>query len=131
MTATSGRRIGICICSLIVFLFFGGCATNPINYNIAEPPVGAGLFEYPVFKDQATGIAISQTGRIFVNFPRWDKDPLYSVAELMPDGSLRPYPDYGWNRWGNDEAGHPEAHFVCVQSVIVDDEDFLWVLDPA
>jgi sugar lactone lactonase YvrE len=89
------------------------------------------LFEYPYFRDQVTGIAVSRQGRIFVNFPRWDKDPLYSVAELLPNGTLSPYPGYDWNRWGKDEAGHPEAHFICVQSVVVDGDDYLWVLDPA
>jgi len=53
------------------------------------------------------------------------------LAEVMKDGTLRPYPGFDWNRWGKDEASHPEAHFVSVQSVVVDDDDFLWVLDPA
>ena len=53
------------------------------------------------------------------------------MAEVVTDGTLRPYPGFDWNRWGKDEAGHPEAHFVCVQSVVVDDDGFLWVLDPA
>jgi len=104
---------------------------NPISYDSASPVTHGVLFEYPYFKDQVTGITVSQQGRIFVNFPRWDKDPLYSVAEVLPDGSLHPYPGNDWNRWGKDEASHPEAHFICVQSVVVDDDDFLWVLDPA
>ena len=93
--------------------------------------VRGALFQYPYFRDQVTGVAVSQEERIFVNFPRWDKDPLSSVVEVLEDGSLRPYPDNDWNRWGKDEAGHPEAHFVCVQSVYVDDDNFLWILDPA
>jgi len=123
------RGLG-CVLLLAAFLLPGGCATNPVSTG-AVPPAREELFEYPYFKDQATGIAISHQGRIFVNFPRWDKDPLYSVAELLPDGTLQPYPGYDWNRWGKDEASHPEAHFVCVQSVVVDGDDFLWVLDPA
>ncbi|TWJ16556.1 L-dopachrome tautomerase-related protein [Geobacter argillaceus] len=131
MKGISGRKALCIVYSLASFMFLGGCVTNPISYNAAEPVPRGALFEYPYFNDQVTGIAVSEQGRIFVNFPRWDKDPLYSVAELLPDGSLRPYPDNDWNRWGKDEAGHPEAHFICVQSVVVDTDDSLWVLDPA
>lgn len=116
---------------LVTLSLLGGCVTNPVSYDTALPVTRAALFEFPYFHDQVTGIAVSRTGRIFVNFPRWDKDPLYSVAEVMADGTLRPFPDTGWNRWGADEAPHPEAHFVCVQSVVVDQDDFLWILDPA
>jgi sugar lactone lactonase YvrE len=105
--------------------------TNPMRFDTALPVTREALFEYPDFKDQPTGIAVSHEGRIFVNFPRWDKDPIYSVAEVLADGTLRPYPGFDWNRWGKDEANHPGVHFVCVQSVVVDSDDFLWVLDPA
>ena len=126
-----GGKAGYLIWYLFPLFFVGGCATYPVSYDPAVPVTRGALFEYPYFKDQATGIAVSQQGRLFVNFPRWDKDPLYSVAEVLPDGSLRPYPGNEWNRWGKDEANHPEAHFICVQSVVVDGYDFLWVLDPA
>ncbi len=116
---------------LVPLLFLGGCAIYPISHDAAEPVARGALFEYPYFNDQVTGVTVSQEGRVFVNFPRWDKDPLNSVTEVLTDGSLRPYPDNDWNRWGRDEANHPEAHFICVQSVVVDDNDFLWVLDPA
>ena len=127
---TTGRAARL-ICSLAMLLLLEGCATYPVSYDTAVPATREALFEYPYFKDQVTGIAVSHEGRIFVNSPRWDKDPLYSVAEVLPDGSLRPFPGNDWNRWGQDEAKHPEAHFICVQSVVVDDYDFLWILDPA
>ncbi|MSM38614.1 MAG: hypothetical protein GJT30_03190 [Geobacter sp.] len=120
-----------CVLGVFVCVLQSGCVTNPLSYDAAVPVPREPLFSYPYFHDQVTGIAISRTGRIFVNFPRWDKDPLYSVAELLQDGSLRPYPGNDWNRWGRDETDHPEAHFICVQSVVVDDDDSLWVLDPA
>ncbi|HEX3876587.1 MAG TPA: L-dopachrome tautomerase-related protein [Bryobacteraceae bacterium] len=79
---------------------------------------------------QLTGVSVSKTGRLFVNFPRWSPEYLDAVVEVMPDGSSRPFPDQAWNRWDltPQSAG---AHFVCVQSVVVDDTDSLWVLDPA
>ncbi|BDV41469.1 hypothetical protein GURASL_03920 [Geotalea uraniireducens] len=116
---------------MLATLCWGGCALNPMSHDAARPIPGGALYEFPLFNDQVTGIALSATGRLFVNFPRWGKDPLYSVAEVLPDGTTRPFPDEGWNRWGRDEATHPEAHFVCVQSVFIDRNDRLWILDAA
>jgi sugar lactone lactonase YvrE len=84
------------------------------------------------FDHQVTGVAVSETGRIFVNFPRWTEDSEISVAELVDDG-LRPFPDAEWNSWRNAKKNEisPEDHFVCVQSVVVDRRGSLWVLDPA
>ena len=79
---------------------------------------------------QVTGVAVAPDGRVFVNFPRWERDVDVSVAEVLPDGALQPYPDAGWNAWRNTSRLPPEQHFVCVQSVTVA-HGALWVLDPA
>ena len=83
------------------------------------------------FDQQVTGVAVSRTGRVFVNFPRWEKDVPVSVAEVMKDGTLKPYPDAEWNAWSNLKPLSLSDHFVCVQSVTVDPQGFLWVIDPA
>src|SRR3954463_10632295 len=57
------------------------------------------LEEAASFSHQATGVACSPDGRVFVNFPRWTEDAPVSVAEVMKDGTLRPYPDEEWNTW--------------------------------
>jgi len=76
-----------------------------------------------------TGVAVAQDGRIFANFPRMDTDTIpYSVAEVSGTQAT-PFPDANWNTWNRSLPA--QDHFVCVQSVIVDDENFLWVLDPA
>jgi sugar lactone lactonase YvrE len=49
----------------------------------------------------------------------------------MRDGTLKPYPDLQWNSWKQGATVSPAKSFVCVQSVWVDDQDNLWVLDPA
>ena len=36
----------------------------------------------PHFEHQATGVAVSADGRVFVNFPRWTEDSPVSVAEV-------------------------------------------------
>jgi sugar lactone lactonase YvrE len=91
------------------------------------------LVELATFDHQVTGVAVSEDGRIFVNFPRWSEDAPVSVAELLPDGTLRPYPDARWNAWRNAKKNElsAEDHFVCVQSVVCDWRGNLWVLDPA
>jgi sugar lactone lactonase YvrE len=75
-----------------------------------------------------TGVAVSREGRVFVNYPRWSADVPISVAEIK-DGTPVPFPDNKWNAWSPEAAA--SGHFVCVQSVTVDEEDFLWILDPA
>lgn len=80
-------------------------------------------------QSQPTGIAVSKQGRVFVTFPWWNERPDPSVAELMPDGTLRPYPASHWNNW--DGKGGPSAlrGFVSAQAMYVDDDEHLWVLD--
>ncbi len=74
---------------------------------------------------QVTGVAASKSGRIFVNFPDWSDAHTISVAEIV-NGKPQPFPNEEWNR-----PGAPGTHFVCVQSVYVDESDSLWILDPA
>src|ERR1700761_8516426 len=79
---------------------------------------------------QITGISVSKSGRLFLNFPRWSDHYLNAVVEVMKDGSIKPFPDENWNRWDMK----PETaakQFVCVQSVVADDQDSLWVVDAA
>ena len=93
----------------------------------APPP----LTQVAGFGQQVTGVAVSKDGRIFVNFPRWETDAPISVAEVMKDSRLRPYPDAAWNAWSNLKPLSLGDHFICVQSVTVDPQGFLWVIDPA
>ncbi len=97
----------------------------------AAPADAGALTQVATFEQQVTGVAVSPAGRIFVNFPRWEQDVEMSVAEVMKDGSLRPYPDAEWNAWRNQKPLSRGDHFVCVQSVTVDPQGFLWVVDPA
>ncbi|RYF76826.1 MAG: hypothetical protein EOO22_00875 [Comamonadaceae bacterium] len=109
------------------------CSTSlPTPGNV--PVAGASALQVVAqFDHQVTGVTVSRDGRIFVNFPRWTEDAPVSVAEVMKDGSLRPFPDARWNAWRNarkDELD-PRTHWVCVQSVVADRQGNIWVLDPA
>ena len=86
-----------------------------------------------VFHDnnfQITGVTMSKTGRLFVNYPRWSDRYVNAVVEVMKDGSTKPFPNQDWNVWDlkPQSAGQ---HFVCVQSVVVDDSDTFWAVDAA
>ncbi|TCW79544.1 gluconolaconase [Burkholderia sp. SRS-46] len=74
-----------------------------------------------------TGVTVSESGRIFVNFPRWGDDVPFTVGELR-HGKVAPYPDAEVNRADNR---NPADHFLSVQSVVADGRGRLWVLDTA
>ncbi len=72
-----------------------------------------------------TGVSVSHTGRIFVNFPRWGDRVPYTVAELK-NGKTVPFPDLEFNRLDRHDEMH---HFLSVQSIVVDPKNRLWILD--
>lgn len=72
-----------------------------------------------------TGVTVSRAGRIFVCFPKWGDRVDFTVAEVV-DGRAVAYPDQATNEPAGDD--DPDA-FVSVQSVVVDPDDRLWVLD--
>lgn len=76
---------------------------------------------------QVTGITISDNGRMFVNFPRWRDGVPFSVAEVLKDGSHKPYPNREMNTWENGNKAS-SYKFICVQSVVAY-KDKLYVLD--
>jgi len=70
---------------------------------------------------QITGVGVStKPGRIFVNFSYWSNDHTISLAEIV-NGEPKAFPNDEWNK--PDPAG---SHFICVQSVAIDDQDTLW-----
>jgi sugar lactone lactonase YvrE len=72
-----------------------------------------------------TGVSVSHTGRIFVNFPKWGDHVPATVVELV-DGEAVPYPNAAMNQPAND--ADLDA-LVSVQSIVVDPADRLWILD--
>lgn len=86
----------------------------------------------PVFSDdtyQLTGVAVSKEGRLFVCYPLWPGPHKYDVVEITADNQVKPYPDEATNSWQEGEDG--KNKWVCVQAVYVDEENYLWVVDPA
>lgn len=114
--------------ALLATTLCGTAGAVPLKAHQAGP---ASIARVAGFDHQVTGVAVSETGRIFVNFPRWSEDAPVSLAELMPDGSLKPYPDKAWNAYRNAAPLSPADHFVCVQAETADGHGALWVVDPA
>ena len=70
------------------------------------------------------GVTVSQEGRIFVTFPRWGDDAPFTVGEVI-DHEAVPYP----NAEINSNNSQPQNSLLSVQSVVVDSNDRLWLLD--
>ncbi|MCU1636834.1 MAG: gluconolaconase [Cryobacterium sp.] len=105
--------------------FFGGI---PADHDITPVDEPAGdLQVVHTFDDgpMPTGVSVSHTGRVFINFPKWGDEVPHTVVELV-HGVPKPFPDEAWNSpAGNDDAGA----LVSVQSIVVDPADRLWILD--
>ncbi|MBX0291521.1 SMP-30/gluconolactonase/LRE family protein [Hymenobacter sp. HSC-4F20] len=109
--------------------------TNSADSTAASAPVAPANSPLQVvaqFREpQIVGVAVTPDGRVFGDFPRWDNNPVNPVAEIMPDGSVKGYPDANWNLWNETVRNEPQKHWICPQSVHVDKTGMLWVLDPA
>lgn len=95
-----------------------------------------------VFKDdtfQLTGVAISPQGRLFTNYPLWSAIYKDAVVEIGGNNNghkttagpmaKNPYPNLYMNGWQPGSNGKDK--WVCVQSVVTDNKNNLWVVDAA
>ncbi|NRT75157.1 L-dopachrome tautomerase-related protein [Clostridium beijerinckii] len=80
---------------------------------------------YTFYEAMPTGVTVSETGRIFVCFPKWGDDVKFTVAEIVGD-QLRPYPNLEANLANPENIANS---FISVQSVVADGRGTLWVLD--
>jgi sugar lactone lactonase YvrE len=74
-----------------------------------------------------TGVTVSETGRIFVNFPRWGDDVPFTVAEIR-DGNVQAWPNAQINK---EDPQDPAKGLISVQSVVADGQGRVWLLDTA
>ncbi|MFP3712134.1 L-dopachrome tautomerase-related protein [Puerhibacterium sp. TATVAM-FAB25] len=91
----------------------------------AAEPVGELELVHAFDGPMPTGVTVSRSGRVFVNYPKWGDEVPATVTELR-DGQAVPYPSEEWNSPDGDD---DRDAFVSVQSVVVDPADRLWVLD--
>jgi sugar lactone lactonase YvrE len=72
-----------------------------------------------------TGVTVSDEGRVFVSFPRWGDEVPYTVAEII-DGKPVAFPNATINEWS---AQTSSDQLISVQSVVMDPDGHLWLLD--
>ncbi len=86
---------------------------------------------YEFYGAMPTGVTVSETGRIFICFPKWGDDVPFTVAEIVGN-QLQPYPNLDINNYINKvKQGDMTGSFISVQSVVADGKGTLWVLDTA
>lgn len=77
-------------------------------------------------QQRPAGITVSQTGRIFVSFPRYgDEQVDFTMSEIV-DGDAIAYPNEQINY---PDMARPSESLLFVQSAVVDALDRLWLLD--
>jgi sugar lactone lactonase YvrE len=120
------KLISAACASLAAMLLLAPTAAAAQGITITSDKPLDKLEAVAIFRDaMPTGVTVSRHGRIFVNFPRWGDKVPYTVGEIK-QGLTVPYPDAEINRQDDADAAH---HFISVQSVVIDAEDRLWVLD--
>jgi sugar lactone lactonase YvrE len=122
----SGKRsIIFCAALFIAFLFIASTVFAQTRRAVQSSRAGQ-IEQVFAFQNQMpTGVTVSQTGRIFVNYPRWEDPVAFTVAEIV-NGREVPFPDAGINRL---DLSRVADTFVSVQSVVVDPRNRLWILD--
>lgn len=97
------------------------------DYGLAKG-LGPQLQQVAALKWVCNAVAVTRNDRIFVGLPRWPGcEDTPSVAEILPDGNLKPFPGGDWNNWQTGASG-AEA-FVMVNTIHIFDDDTLWVVD--
>lgn len=90
----------------------------------AGPP----LLEVASLDWLCNAVALTSDNRLFVGLPRWpgfEKTP--SIAEVLADGTLKPFPGGEWNQW---QSGKPGAKaLVAINTIHIFDDDTLWAVD--
>ncbi|EHH69561.1 hypothetical protein GMO_08690 [Gluconobacter morbifer G707] len=102
--------------------------------GVANPVARAQISSAPVLRTVYSSnrimnaVTTTDKGRVFMSFPYWGgggNGP--TMGELLPDGSMRPFPDAGWNDW---EQSHDALHsFVRVNAIRIGPDGLLWVVD--
>jgi sugar lactone lactonase YvrE len=116
ITVTAGSQISFATDSI------SSTASSPITDTIGQ------LEQVFTFHDaMPTGITITDSGRLFVNYPKWGDDVTFTVGEIR-EGHVFPYPDAAFNR---EDVNDPAKGLISVQSVVADGNGRVWLLDTA
>lgn len=101
-----------------IILLLLGMSTSAQKYHSDKLITAASVDKY-----RAIGVSVSSDNRLFVAFPKQEVNYQYGLTEIV-NGKRIPYPNEQWNKEGDKK-----DHFVSVQDLYVDANDYLWVLD--
>ena len=110
---------------LVTFLVLWGLQAKSQSTQLPQSQTIGNLELVTTFDGaMPTGVTVSQEGRIFINFPRWGDNVPYTVGEVI-DNQVVPYPNAEINLANSP----PESSLLSVQSVVIDPNNRLWLLD--
>ncbi|BCS44352.1 gluconolaconase [Pseudomonas amygdali pv. tabaci str. ATCC 11528] len=108
-------------------LAYGATITGLPASAPADRSVGKLEQVHAFYDAMPTGVTVTETGRIFVNFPRWGDKVPFTVGEIR-DGKVVAYPDLAVN---HENPKDPGDGLISVQSVVADGKGRVWLLDTA
>lgn len=73
------------------------------------------------------GVAVSDSGRVFVCFPHLEGEKGMRVGEVIGGNNIIPYPDGEWNDWENGKA--VDHKIVRVNAIRIGPDGNLWIVD--
>ena len=112
--------------SLIAITFASGTTVQSVPIPRQEP-IGQIEKVAEIRGAMPTGVAVSSSGRIFINYPRWGDRVEFTVAEVV-NGQPVAFPSAAMNRQG--DVSTQQDRIVSAQSVVIDPSGMnLWVVD--
>ncbi|MDA4847864.1 alpha/beta fold hydrolase [Hoeflea poritis] len=116
------------LASFAALIFGTSLAAQELTFADA-PKEDKALQAIASFQDnRPTGVAVSSTGRVFVNFPYSgfsDERHGAAVVEIASDGTTTILLADSWN----EKTRPAQIRFVNIQSLTIDGRDRLWLLD--
>ncbi|MEH2273681.1 MAG: L-dopachrome tautomerase-related protein [Nostoc sp.] len=126
MLRTQKVLLGLLVGCAIVLAYYMPSLAAKSSGNLPQAKRIGNIEQVAAFNgSMLTGVSVSESGRIFVNFPRWGDSVNFTVAEIK-NGHAVAYPNAQINQLNSSEQS---KSLVSVQSVVVDPQDRLWILD--
>ena len=110
------------------YLLVLGCMSVLVSFQAAQAQsYGRTELVAAISRNMPAGVAVSQSGEVFLSFPRWGDVVPIAVGRLASSGEIIPFPNAEMNRY--DPANPAGWHSTL--GMKFDTQDNLWVLDNA
>lgn len=122
------NRRSFCQASVLASGAFAVASSHLAQAAAVMAKVGQPLTEVAHLDWLCNAVGLTSSGRLFVGLPRWpgfENTP--SIAEILPDGSVKPFPGGDWNRWAPGKSS--DKALVKINTIHIFDDDTLWAVD--